>query len=324
MQGPAPPPSTCAVPAKYWPLRTFIQRIFDTSPPELQEDYTESMVLVANSYFISGHRYQYLLDHRVQRASGVFVRAHARMHTRMHTRALVNTPDTLSGACAWRVCHLHAHANGCAEVEASTAERAAAREEHGLPRDPFIVANFNNLGLLPSLPPRTCHFLARVCLALPSGVCLPLSCVCPSPHGLCLSRTHACRWYTQDAVYTIPSRPFSNVVCLWVYVHMHPAHAHTLTRTYPHACMWVCPRCTQARSRASAQASLQGVDADVPLFHRQTGATTVERMGRPPAASSSSDPLDSKVPPGKGLCVGPVSGGMAEQQTDGHAARAWG
>ena len=73
------------------------------SPPEFQDDYTESMVLVPNSYFISGHRYQYLLDHRVQLAS---------------------------------------------QVQASAEERGNAREEHGLPRDHFIVANFNNLDKL--------------------------------------------------------------------------------------------------------------------------------------------------------------------------------
>ena len=52
------------------------------SPPELQADYSEAQVLVANSYFISGHRYQYLLGNSVQKASEAGASPHARARAR--------------------------------------------------------------------------------------------------------------------------------------------------------------------------------------------------------------------------------------------------
>ena len=79
-------------------------------PPELQADYSEAMVLVANSYFISGHRYQYRLDNPVQvsRVTRVDACAHTPGHTHAHTHTHINM-HTRTHTHAHTHTHTHTH-----------------------------------------------------------------------------------------------------------------------------------------------------------------------------------------------------------------------
>ena len=81
-------------------------------PPELQADYSEAMVLVANSYFVSGHRYQYRLDNPVQvsRVTHVDACAHTPGHTHAHTHTHIHT-HTRTHTHAHTNTHTHTHTN---------------------------------------------------------------------------------------------------------------------------------------------------------------------------------------------------------------------
>jgi hypothetical protein len=163
-------------------------------PPEFSHDYTERQVLVPNSYFISGHRFQYLLDQPIQTAASVsaFVCCHAslfivcglRRLKRAHVTCCPSREERLAQnqaslchvrgviveRCFYLVCMLYCvpMLSVCMnvgwvlyykQVESPRSERERWRSEHGLPSTDFLMANFNNLD---KLEPRIWNMWNRI------------------------------------------------------------------------------------------------------------------------------------------------------------------